>query len=863
MPKPVSSDQRYMPGLDGLRALAVLAVIAYHEQFGWAPGGLLGVGVFFTLSGFLITSLLVGQWSKHGRIRLGDFWLKRARRLLPALFVMLAVVTAWVTIADRARLASLRGAVGAAAGYFSNWYLIAKNQSYFARFAPPQPLDHLWSLAVEEQFYLVWPLLLMAGLFFVRKRGTAAVRWLAVPTLVLAMASVLAMLHLYQPGTDPTRVYEGTDTRAFGLLIGAALALLWPTIGTRGVRALRAVTSQDADASAAQGAQDAQDAQNAQDAQDAQDSPVRAGSPQARSSLQPGEPYLTEGFARPGSPKQASGPMSTADWARNSSAQSAFRPPVRAVSGPSDGGNVSGRSDGGGSARGRSTSRSGAGGLGSSGLGTSSRSAGGLSTRGAHGRPGAGGGRPGTRRTGGRGGRGSAGNRGRTGRRGARGLLRRSLLDLAGFAGLAGIGVMIWKVGEYSPFAYRGGLVLLSLATAAVVAAAVYPGTLVGLALGWAPLRWIGARSYGIYLWHYPVIVLTSPANSREDLPRVAWQIAAAIVLAALSWRFVEEPIRHGAIGRLAKRVRGADLSTRNLGRVRPAGLAATTATAGVLVVAAAGLTGAVHTPARSQGSVFSAGSLQLPVTKTVVKGPARGAAGQADAGKGARARAGAAASPSAAPGTPGGGPLRTSCRAVAHIGDSTSDGLVSADYLPKASDRIVARYEDVGVETVITDISGARSIVEALPGQINGYYAAKGIVRSGFRGCWVIALGTNDTADVAVGSTYSLRYRINRMMSVADGEPVMWVNVKSLLVSGPYAEANMLRWDRTLVQECAKYPNMRVFNWAAIVKRKWFISDGIHYTSLGYRHRAKDIADALAHAFPQTGHSSGCVVTS
>ena len=112
MPRPVSSGQRYMPGLDGLRALAVLAVIAYHEQFGWAPGGLLGVGVFFTLSGFLITSILVSQWSADGRIRLGDFWLHRARRLLPALFVMLAVVTAWVTLADRARLASLRGAVG-------------------------------------------------------------------------------------------------------------------------------------------------------------------------------------------------------------------------------------------------------------------------------------------------------------------------------------------------------------------------------------------------------------------------------------------------------------------------------------------------------------------------------------------------------------------------------------------------------------------------------------------------------------------------------------------------------------------------------------------------------------------------------
>ncbi len=137
MPEPVSTGQRYLPGLDGPRALAVLAVIAYHEQLGWAPGGMLGVGVFFTLSGYLITDLLLAQWTADRRLRLGDFWLRRARRLLPAVFVMLTVVTAWVTVADRARLAGLRGAVAAAASYSSNWYLIAANQSYFARFAPP------------------------------------------------------------------------------------------------------------------------------------------------------------------------------------------------------------------------------------------------------------------------------------------------------------------------------------------------------------------------------------------------------------------------------------------------------------------------------------------------------------------------------------------------------------------------------------------------------------------------------------------------------------------------------------------------------------------------------------------------------
>ena len=120
VPKPVGSSQRYMPGLDGLRAIAVLAVIAYHLNPAWAPGGLLGVGVFFTLSGYLITDLLLGQRAATGSLRLGDFWLRRARRLRPALFLMLAVVVAWVTLLDRSVLPGLRGDVLAAVGYVSN-----------------------------------------------------------------------------------------------------------------------------------------------------------------------------------------------------------------------------------------------------------------------------------------------------------------------------------------------------------------------------------------------------------------------------------------------------------------------------------------------------------------------------------------------------------------------------------------------------------------------------------------------------------------------------------------------------------------------------------------------------------------------
>ena len=232
MHQPVRSGQRYLPGLDGLRALAVLAVVAYHLQLGWAQGGLLGVGVFFTLSGYLITDLLLAQREATGSLRLADFWLRRARRLLPALFVVLAVVVAWVTLLDRAQLPAIRGGVAASVGYVSNWWLIAQHSSYFAQFGPPSPLGHLWSLAVEEQFYLVWPWLLWLGLRTVRGRGerTRVYNRLAAATLLLAAASACcAMTLLYCPGYDPTRVYDGTDTRAFGLLIGAALAFVWPS----------------------------------------------------------------------------------------------------------------------------------------------------------------------------------------------------------------------------------------------------------------------------------------------------------------------------------------------------------------------------------------------------------------------------------------------------------------------------------------------------------------------------------------------------------------------------------------------------------------------------------------------------------
>ena len=139
----------------------------------------------------------------------------------------------------------------------------------------------------------------------------------------------------------------------------------------------------------------------------------------------------------------------------------------------------------------------------------------------------------------------------------------------------------------------------------------------------------------------------------------------------------------------------------------------------------------------------------------------------------------------------------------------------------------------------------------------------AKQLIDQGYHGCWVLALGTNDTADVYVGSHVGVAARIQKMMSIIGNQPVMWVNVRSLLGSGPYSEGNMQKWDNALVQACPSYPNMRIYNWAGVVQPSWFISDGIHYSSLGSAQRAHLIASALAEAFPQAGQRgyAGCLI--
>jgi hypothetical protein len=187
---------------------------------------------------------------------------------------------------------------------------------------------------------------------------------------------------------------------------------------------------------------------------------------------------------------------------------------------------------------------------------------------------------------------------------------------------------------------------------------------------------------------------------------------------------------------------------------------------------------------------------------------------------------------------------------------------MVSAAFLPRPSQRLSAQYVRVGVDRVDLEISGGTSILEtAEPGQPNAYTVARRLISRGYRGCWVLALGTNDTADVAVGSAENQAQRIDKMMSVLGSQPVMWVTVRSLLSSGPYAEANMQKWNAALLRACAHYPSMRVYDWASAVPKNWFGPDRIHYTSYGYAQRARRLANALIAAFPKSPAQSTCVV--
>ncbi len=348
----------YEAGLDGLRALAVTGVFLYHANVSWMPGGFLGVDLFFVLSGYLITSLLLREFSERGTIQMRAFWGRRARRLFPAVaVVILFALLATMTIA-RDDLARTRADALSALVYLTNWHEIIASHSYFNQFGRPSLLLHLWSLAVEEQFYLLWPLLIIVGLRCLRRGGTAVL------TVLLAVGSCALMWTTYSPSGDPSRVYYGTDTRAFTLLAGAFVAFAWP-VGRTAFRHRR-------------------------------------------------------------------------------------------------------------------------------GTGVAA--------------------------------------------------------EAIGLAALIGVLVLFWRVQDFDPWLYRGGFLLMAVVAAVLVVAVSRPGSVLGRLLGCRPMRWLGARSYGIYLWHWPIMQLTRPGIDVgwHGAPLILAQAAATVGAAALSYRYIEMPIRSG-----------------------------------------------------------------------------------------------------------------------------------------------------------------------------------------------------------------------------------------------------------------------------------------------------------------------------
>ena len=432
---PTRPKSRYIPALDGLRTLAVVAVVLYHLNLTWAQGGLLGVTIFFVLSGYLITRLLLNEIAKTGRIDLKSFWIRRIRRLFPAVVTVVVVTCALCTVFNHVMLTKMRPDILPSLLFFNNWWQIMQDVSYFNALGDPSPLTHFWSLAIEEQFYLIWPPLLLAMVsVHMSKPNTRRV------VLGLAAVSAVAMMVLYNPATDPSRVYYGTDTRVFSLLLGAWMAF----IPDRDLAPARLVRHLGLDRLAGAGKHDKSKSDTAEAA-----------------TTKPSE--LARFWSSPAS------------------------------------------------------------------------------------------------------------------------------IDLMGVVGLVGLAAMVALTNGYTAFQYRGGTLLCSILTLMVIAACVQPQGMVARALAAEPLVWIGKRSYSIYLWHYPLLLLMNPVANINDTPwwHYILQVLLVVAAAECSYRFIETPFRKGAFGRTVAELR--DGTTTPAGWVR-AHVPTCAVCAVVLVVALGGL---------------------------------------------------------------------------------------------------------------------------------------------------------------------------------------------------------------------------------------------------------------------------------
>jgi peptidoglycan/LPS O-acetylase OafA/YrhL len=592
--------------------------MAFHEGIPGALGGYLGVDIFFVLSGYLITDLLVAQ-RRRSRMDLLGFWIRRARRLLPALAVLLVTVTAAVAVIEPGQLGSLRPALGAAATYSSNWYQALHHVSYFATFGPPAPLQHLWSLAIEEQFYLVWPLILgLVLLLTVNHRVRASIAWAG------AAASALLMALLYTPGADPSLVYYGTDTHATALLVGSAIALTCPL--------------------------------------------------------------------------------------------------ARMVTAPPD-------------------------------------------------------------------------------------LARR--LD---FIGLAGLAVLAWAVGHFpgaDPAVYPAGLIIAALAAAGLTLAAAAPGT-IGSLLSMRPLRWLGVRSYGIYLWHWPVIALTVAVLGRQ--PGNAWlwiiEAAAAIGLAAASWKWIETPImRDGfrATFRACRRVLAESVTAARRSPVRALPALATVAAASVACTAGYGVL-------RPPSSDLS-GLMQQVAQGERISAATRSSQALWKTSGQAQQTPGQAPTPTATPSPSDPNPPEIHGRQVTAIGDSVM--LASAQQLHSAMPGI---YIDAQVSRqMATGLAEISSL------------ATEGLLRH----VVIVGLGTN-------GAVTSGQIR-DLLAEIGPGRKLVLVNT--------YEARPWERADNSVISAAARrYPNVVLANWHATIAHRTSLlwGDRVHPRPPGARLYAKVVAAAV-----------------
>ena len=403
---------RYIPALDGIRTLAVAFVVLYHINPVFAPGGMQGVTIFFVLSGYLITHLLLIEFDGTGRIDLKDFWKRRLRRLVPATVVVVVVTAALCTLLNHVMLTKMRPDIIPSLLYLNNWWQIFNNMSYFSAVGDPSPLTHFWSLAIEAQFYLVWP-----GLLLLALRGGKSRTSIRRAVLVLAALSALEMALLYNPAVDPSRVYYGTDTRVFSLLLGAWLAFI----------PLQAVPER---------------------------LELAAAHFKQTSGKQLG--HVTHGL-RAARTKQPAPTMRKTQPANTPRIPSA------------------------------------------------------------------------------------------------------NLLDVLGALGLLGTFLLVLFTNGYTAFPYRGGILLASLFAVMLVAACAHPESNLAKLFGLKPLAWLGQRSYGIYLWHYPLLLLMNPVSDISEKPWWVYLIQVAIVVAvsAISYRVIETPFRHGALSSFLQRVSG------------------------------------------------------------------------------------------------------------------------------------------------------------------------------------------------------------------------------------------------------------------------------------------------------------------